>query len=366
MQPEDPKVPEDEIPNFDALDKTEGDAPVSNEAENIEVTEKKTTKKKATSKKTTKKRPTNAAIAKKAGLSASTVSKAINKPESVSEKTRTLVQKAMAELEAEKDVVVKVVSKPKEPKKQSQAKKTSSYIQEVGEYTGTSDYPANQYMQVGTLIDMWADVVEGYANKATEFYETFETLMASRNIKSLKRYRAPLKATGMINPPFRTMLFLARYPVTVTVYVATQGDDLYVSWRAFAKADVAYWKVGVLAAVGALFGLGIANSISGVQNMFRSGFDPVIVLNLGIAITWAVIFFVVVGGWFVFQGFQKYDGDFLAFFREPLNELHADDVASASAVVHKTIIHTADKLGIDTTKLELREPFYKQRKQRRF
>ena len=251
-------------------------------------------------------------------------------------------------------------------------------IDEVGTYSGYSDYPSNQYTQVGALIDMWTDVVEGYGSKAQQFFETFFSSMKERKITGMRYAVEPLQATGMRKSPYRNMLFIRRYPVAITLYIATQGDDLYISWRAFVRAKIARWKLIFIASVSAILGFNIASTLNSIniylfQLQHGASSSQAIVLETPTIITTGALGFTLtlfiglcILLWFVFRGYQKVDGDFLAYLREPLHELHADDVASASAVVHKNIIHTADTLGIDATKLEEREPFYKQRKQRRF
>ena len=58
------------------------------------------------------------------------------------------------------------------------------------------------------------------------------------------------------------------------------------------------------------------------------------------------------------SGAYQNKGDFLTFFRQPIHELYVDDVIALSAAVHQGLMAAADKVGIDTTKLTPREPFY--------
>lgn len=246
-------------------------------------------------------------------------------------------------------------------------------VKEAGTYSGYSDEPQNQYMQVGVLVDMWADLIEGYGNKATEFYKHFVTGFKGRKIPRLEIRIRNLYATGFVNPPCRKMIFVERNPVTMTIYMATQGDDLYVSWRAFAQPKLANWKFGLTVGVSLFIGFlmmflanGFDRSLLNLQ-AYITGYEyPSPAPRFGIFFVWTFFSFLLINAWMFLRGYQRFDGDYLAYYREPLYELTADDVATLSAAVHKSVIYAADKIGIDTSKLEVREPFYKERKKRRF
>lgn len=151
------------------------------------------------------------------------------------------------------------------------------------------------------------------------------------------------------------MIFLRRDPVTVTLYLATQGDDLYVSWRAFIQRDVEENRVVALLWLWLGVAAFIIFIVSGGFNIV--GFSETIIGAIGGGIVALII-----GAIACFMGYTRHDGDYLHYFRTPINELHIDDILSATSVVHKTIIATADKMGIDIATLEAREPFYKQRR----
>jgi hypothetical protein len=145
----------------------------------------------------------------------------------------------------------------------------------------------------------------------------------------------------------------------MTVYIATQGNDLYVSWRAFIQAEISKVKL-VLVGLACLllacpFSIERQVTFAGTDSSFN--FGSFVEASIG----WLVVAVVVLTAW----GFFYRGGDFLALIREPLNELQIDDLNAMAAAVHKSVVHAADDLGIDTAKLETYEPSYKRRPQKR-
>ena len=240
-------------------------------------------------------------------------------------------------------------------------------ISEVAVNDGRAKFFGNQYAQVGELVDMWADLVEGHADKAAEFWKAFEASFTSRDVKEARLYLEDLSSTGLW-APFRQMQVVRRGVVSIPIYIATQGKDLYVSWRAFIQGQVSLVKLvlWVILSFAVVYPFSMKERI--IED-YRSGFftgyitrselDPEKWLPLGILVL------VVTGVLAVTYGFFRRQGDWQAVWREPINELQIDDVASLTSAVHKSVIAAADQVGIDTTKLEAREPFYNPRGRKR-
>lgn len=152
---------------------------------------------------------------------------------------------------------------------------------------------------------------------------------------------------------------------TVAVYCAQQGQDLYISWRAFIKAkisDVRVWAHVGASALVAWFAISGVNDFQssllgyGGVGGFRSipFFNP---LSLAVVGFVAVLFFLPPIIW----GFLNREGDIAAFWRLPVNELYFDEVVALTKVVHNSIILAAVSVGIDEKKLLPRTPYYQQR-----
>ena len=102
------------------------------------------------------------------------------------------------------------------------------HIKEIGEFERTSEGSllvipyGNQYAHVGYLLDMWAELVTGQAEKAGDFWNNVDNQINSISPLVSCRYRN-LSATGLF-VPFRKTVFVRRNPVTIVIYIATQGQ----------------------------------------------------------------------------------------------------------------------------------------------
>lgn len=236
-----------------------------------------------------------------------------------------------------------------------QGKKVSVY--EVNEYQGKSDAVlGNQYAQVGELVDIWADLVEGYGDKAADFWTAFYESFSQRQIKTVTDSRERLTSTGFY-PSSREMTFIRRDPVTIAVFVAKQGADLYVSWRAFIQGKISQLRVAAWLVIVGLASLPFSFDTDVWRGTTEFNSDSFLKTYL--------IILAITGILIGLNGLFYRKGDILGLLRESLHELQVDELASLSAAVHKSILTAADKVGIDTTKLEPREPFYINRQRKR-
>lgn len=236
-----------------------------------------------------------------------------------------------------------------------QGKKVSVY--EVNEYQGKSDAVlGNQYAQVGELVDMWADLVEGYGDKAADFWTAFYESFNQRQIKATTDSRERLTSTGFY-PVRREMTFIRRDPVTIAVFVAKQGADLYVSWRAFIQGKISDIRIVVWLIIAVVISLPFSFDTDVWQGTTE--------FNTASFLRTFVFMLIATGILIALNGLFYRKGDILGLMRESLHELQVDELASLSAAVHKSILTAADKVGIDTTKLEPREPFYINRQRKR-
>lgn len=223
---------------------------------------------------------------------------------------------------------------------------------------------SSQFEQVGQLVDMWADLLEGFGDKIGQFAAGLQVSLELREIERLDVAEDKLKSSGFF-PVSRKMGFCRRDEVTLVVYVAKQGKDLYVSWRAFIQAQISPVKIAMFAAAAVLLALIVPYHLRVVGQTQVSPFMPVqddfftSLINFTATI---VVYALVIGLFVVWRGFFYNRGDFLALVREPLNELQVDDIASLANAVHKSVLFAAEQIGVDVAKLEKREPFYAKRR----
>ena len=126
----------------------------------------------------------------------------------------------------------------------SQSDRSSKYnikVYPIAKNNGRFLY-RNQYALTGTLVDMWADLIEGAGEKFQDFVLAFEKRWDEKKVDEITVKIGEIGATGFF-APYRDMLFIRRDPLTLTLYVAIQGNDLYVSWRAFLQRGISTWKV---------------------------------------------------------------------------------------------------------------------------
>lgn len=237
--------------------------------------------------------------------------------------------------------------------------KPSSAFKQVGTDDGVAQFYGNQYAQVGDLVDMWADLLEGHGERATDFWAAFLAHFRDRDIMGVGPYSRPLTATGLF-APYRQMEFVKRGVVNIPIYVATQGKDLYISWRAFVQGQISLVKLVVWLLVCLVIALPFS-----LQEKYVNFGETSTSINSGRWFILAIITIVATGVWAVAYGLFYRQGDWQALWREPVNELQFDDVASLTDAVHNSLIAAADKVGIDTTKLQEREPFYTPRGRKR-
>lgn len=248
---------------------------------------------------------------------------------------------------------------------------TRKDLKQPNEFSGQIEGYGNQQFQVGSLMDMWSDVLPAAVDKTEDFWHHFAYQLEIRTLWKLFIFWDSLQATGL-KAPNQRMLFIRRGEVTITVYFARQGIDLYLSWRAFIQTKISEIKVAVYAAIAVLAGI--------VAGLIGNAFAPLTLVVSGQtyitqdqldgarATSTAFAFIVVVlavAGWIAIRGFLRYDGDYFGMLRSSTNELQIDNMMALTEAVHNSLLGAAEGIDIDTAKLEAKEPFYKTRRKPR-
>ena len=242
---------------------------------------------------------------------------------------------------------------------QSQGEILHLQVQDITIYDDVPPLYGNQFFQTGDLVDMWADLIEGHASNAQAFWNAYSASFSNREAGA-RRQVQKLSSTGIF-PPSREMEFVKRQGVTITVYVATQGRDLYVSWRAFIQAQISGLKIGLWIVICLLLAL----PFSFTEVVGNYYWETERKVNTSTLLILFVAILAVTGIWILLVGFFRRRGDFFSLLRKGLSELQIDEIIALSGAVHYSVLAAADKVGIDTTKLQAREPFYTSRQRQR-
>ena len=191
----------------------------------------------------------------------------------------------------------------------------------------------------GLIVERWADIFWGEAEKYEEYQEQFKAAIAEHGIKTKRDPKRSLSTGGFFGIE-RELYLYSRPAAAVAVTIATQGNDIYISWRLFVRSVVNWGRVilwlGVCAISTLLF----------------------IVLYLGDYGSFLALFLFVV----VVTGILLL---FTGYFFNRFYEFFYDDAEGLAIVVQKSISEAADQLGIDTTKMLPREAVMRRPRRRR-
>ena len=262
--------------------------------------------------------------------------------------------------------------KPAQPEQPTEEKKPPKPVQEkpkkpfiesfenrpIGEYGEDNDALfSDEINSLGYRVEMWGELIDGRAEDLGKFWKAFYDAFKSRKVSCESLKWKDVSAYGFFSDKTREVMQIRRNPVTITVYMATQGKDLYISWRSFLKSSISVAKVGMFVALGVLIFLfltGVLNSLptNQLNPQYQTRVNTVVAIN-------ALVAAVVVLFPLVMFGFSN-TGDPLGYLRAGYSSMVDDDLLALSTAVHRSLMEAADKLDIDTAKLTVREPFYTQ------
>lgn len=186
----------------------------------------------------------------------------------------------------------------------------------------------NQRWHVGDLMDYWSTLLPDYADKGEAFLTAWKTAIGVQDLQGTRRFRRFLSGTGLMSQG-RFMVFVRRGGATITVYIGTQGKDLFVSLRAFIKTPINWFFVLGLVILSFLL------PFIFLTNRF---------LGFGVILTWQ--FLSLMGGTFLVLVVLMAITRRQLFFLPPSN-IYFDDVSSLEIVVYQTLLSAADEIGIE-------------------
>lgn len=245
-----------------------------------------------------------------------------------------------------------------------------------------------QIWRLGPRVDSWNETIDGWADKAGEVRGAFERNLAEHNIPYARASATPLTTAvfghtqvvaldNLLNSsagkPFKDIggaltqsqerpyiLVRDKAKTTVAVYVAAYGNDLYIGWTTFARRLWNIWALVIAIGLPALASIGnILHAIGDVINPQPSYFNPIplsgwvelsstiLYFLLGV-VSWFIIFMII--GWFLAR-------KPLLLIRRNYNLFEETDAYVMARTIHKSLLHAADEVGIDSALLRKKDSF---------
>ena len=189
---------------------------------------------------------------------------------------------------------------------------------------------------IGFFLDGWSDLVESMGTLADQVRQALIQDLKSRQMPDIK-ISSQSGYDKVLGDGKRPYVILQMHPgVTTTMYVDAHGTDLYVSWRTYIKP-----VINRLTLIGLI--------IFGVIMAFQ--FD-VVGFFLGL-VGGAVLLWI--AGATLHQNPLKY-------FLVDVTIFDAEDITALSLSAHYSLLRALDQMGIDTSKLRIKEKFSSGRK----
>jgi hypothetical protein len=244
--------------------------------------------------------------------------------------------------------------------------------------------------RLGYFIDGYSELIENMEDKVDVVQTEVHRLLIEREMPDIKvgLAKGHVGVTSQMMGNTRNYITTTTYPgVTTTVYIGKHGKDLYVSWSTFIKRIPNWLLLGLILAWSSFMGFTasatvIATSIkinqvaydiqTEVQGLLNgSGFsgseenrdiEPLIrpftiaIFTLFWLATITLFWFAGILSTLIILGYYLLQ-DPLYFLTVHPNRFDADDIVAMSQSVHKSLLKALDKIGIDTSRLRLKQDF---------
>ena len=219
---------------------------------------------------------------------------------------------------------------------------------------------------LGFFLDGWADLAEGYGNKADEVRDEVYRSLKNREMPEVEVER--VDGTVGIGKGQRPYNVTTTFPgVTTAIYIGKHGKDLLVSWYTYIRPVLNWRVITVLVVIAAFIGLRAGGGAITAARGFSEGFFEGLISGTQ-AFLLGVFTFLGVGlGALVFElgilsvlGFFITRDPFWAFVIQP-NVFDADDIVAMSLSAHKSILKALDKVGLDTALLRGKQTYRRRR-----
>jgi len=216
-----------------------------------------------------------------------------------------------------------------------------------------SDYQKSVSIgDLGYFLDGWAEIIEGMGEKAEAVHDSVNTNLKAHEMPGVSIVEV-LGSAKLTMPADRDYILNEMAPgVTSAIYIAKHGVDLYVSWRTFIKSVLNMQVVWIVLGASAILGL----FVGGIDRGYDFYGNTATTFSFGGWIGWTIGFIVL--AILFLSGLGKFiKGNSLTYFFIEPTIFDAEDITALSLSVHKTILRSLDHVGIDSSKLRIKQSF---------
>ena len=209
----------------------------------------------------------------------------------------------------------------------------------------------------GLYVDGWADLIENSADKANEVRYKIFTSLGRKGIKDVEISHVN-GYTSLSNDDYREhTLALTNPGVTVMIYVAPQGTDLFVGWSSFIKPVINGLTIILILILSIL-----ASAYTYQKTLYRGEFfyQAFDLISYGTA-AFVFILTAVILTLLISRAGNLFQGNSLAYFLIEPDVFDSEDIAALGLSVHKVTLRALDDTGIETAKLRLKQNFKRSR-----
>jgi hypothetical protein len=203
---------------------------------------------------------------------------------------------------------------------------------------------------LGNHLDGWADLLEGMGEKVNEVQQFVLNSLIDREMPQIQVYDV-IGHTSITSNERRPYLLATTYPgATTAIYIQNHGKDLYVSWRTFLKRNLNWGLILMIAGIAFLIGFVFEVVLGSNSSYYRQTVSIYRIIYVFLIVLILEVIVVGIVGRIKKRNFWSY------FYIEP-NLFDAEDITAMSLSAHKSLIRALDSVGIDATKLRLKQNF---------
>ena len=196
-----------------------------------------------------------------------------------------------------------------------------------------------------------SSLIEGMGEKAEDVLREVASGLQDRQMPNVNTVLRPAKADSMSKQRRLHIINTTSPGATTTIFIGKHGNDLYVAWRTFIRPVINQQILMLMLLIDGFLGLvlgGFTGRSSGFTSNVRFSFIGWVEVTVILMIL-SVLLMMLAG--------KLIRDDVLVFFFVKPNLFDADDIAAMSLSAHKTILRALDLIGIDSSKLRIKQNF---------
>jgi hypothetical protein len=251
-------------------------------------------------------------------------------------------------------------SPPKQPASQMPRVEASgqSQLGQLGKGGTTAGSIWGPFAGYGTRGRHESWLLDELGHRADDLHSAVSERFQQRQVPDARMHWQTLVAKGILVER-RPFYFVRRGIITVALYIAQFGKDLYISQVTYAKGPITAVRsiiVGLMLTFALYFTFIYSNVLAERMGGFLNGFSlfgggdsfPTFLLcvigPLGLLNQFLVMIL------FIYSLYKWLsDRDFLAILRARPNEFQEDDTVALEKAVEETVRQSLDKIGVDST-----------------